>query len=554
MTTSPRMRAWVTWGLFVAACAVALAATYGLGQQALSAAAQRNHAQTMMLHSERLRSALWRLDSLLAPLVAAEGWWLQQGGAPAVTDSAIKWSPQRVTLAAAKVQQVAAGPFGDPQVQQDDIPAEVRAALREREVAAAGAQVPAMQLPQMPFPDPFAGGTTVPVQVAAPVQQQAGKGAMLNPDFASRMTQNVAAQQSFLNAPFVADVHPVEVFWAGPSLVLALRPASGRGEAQRAAVVDGATLRAALAQHVEDLLPGAELVPAEDGAAEDTARLATLPLRLEAPVPEPDMAPVLAVKRQAHIALLSVAGMFLAAGLLIHRSRDLAERRRRFVSAVTHELRTPLTSLQLYTDLLRREGTPEGTRREYANTLAREAARLRHLVDNVLDYARLERRTAHLEPCDARELLERFVPRLSELAAAAAPARTLCVAGLDAAAGAVLRADAVAVERILMNLVDNACRHGTPFADAEIHLTVRRDGGRLVLTVEDSGPGPEAGAARKAFAVGAEEAAQRGRPGVGLGLALSRQLARRLGGNLELALRVPGPGACARLTLPCSAG
>ena len=126
---------------------------------------------------------------------------------------------------------------------------------------------------------------------------------------------------------------------------------------------------------------------------------------------------------------------------------------------------------------------------------------------------------------------------------------------------ATVRADASAVEQVLFNLVDNACKYAVTAADKRIHLEVRASGtlkngsltrsGGILISVRDHGPGIASADARRLFrpfSKSAHEAA-RSAPGVGLGLALSRRIARDLGGNLRIDRSVRD-GACFVLSLP----
>jgi signal transduction histidine kinase len=111
-----------------------------------------------------------------------------------------------------------------------------------------------------------------------------------------------------------------------------------------------------------------------------------------------------------------------------------------------------------------------------------------------------------------------------------------------------VRGEPSAIEQILLNLVDNACKYG---ADGDtIELSVGRSGRKLELGVRDFGAGIDRRTRRRLFrpfSRSAEEAAGSA-PGVGLGLALSRRLAKDLGGDLRLA-DADGPGAFFVLTL-----
>jgi signal transduction histidine kinase len=115
---------------------------------------------------------------------------------------------------------------------------------------------------------------------------------------------------------------------------------------------------------------------------------------------------------------------------------------------------------------------------------------------------------------------------------------------------AAVRADASVVEQILFNLVDNACKYAVLATDKRIHLVAGQDAGRTFLKVCDHGPGispVEAGRLFRPFSKSAADAAVSA-PGVGLGLALSRRLAREMGGDLVYESRGEA-GACFVLNL-----
>ncbi len=164
-------------------------------------------------------------------------------------------------------------------------------------------------------------------------------------------------------------------------------------------ILDWPKLEQVLKDEVKDLFPDAKLVPVRDAAAVLPDRAMTaLPVQLNR---------ALRPNRRRPVGRRSALGWcwrgsrrlvaFTAVGFSGWSLIDLSERRIRFVSAVTHELRTPLTSLRLYLDLLTSGMIrDEAKRQEYLNTLATESDRLHRLIDNVLDFAKLEnaRRTA----------------------------------------------------------------------------------------------------------------------------------------------------------------
>jgi signal transduction histidine kinase len=114
-----------------------------------------------------------------------------------------------------------------------------------------------------------------------------------------------------------------------------------------------------------------------------------------------------------------------------------------------------------------------------------------------------------------------------------------------------VRVELTMVDRILSNLVDNAIKYGASAVDRRTHLDVAPLGRWLAVTVRDHGPGLQPSLMRRLFrpfSKSAQDAAQSA-PGVGLGLALSRRLARAMGG--ELRLQENGSvGACFTLTIP----
>jgi signal transduction histidine kinase len=312
-----------------------------------------------------------------------------------------------------------------------------------------------------------------------------------------------------------------------------------------------------LTSEIADLFPRAHLAPADEEIDAGPGRsLAALPVLLT-PGP-PALGPAAAESPIRLSLIIAWVGVLLAAAavvILLLGTVSLSERRGAFVSAVTHELRTPLTTFRLYTDMLA-DGmvTDAEKQRQYLHTLHAEATRLGHLVENVLAYARLERGRAatRVERVPLADLLQRVQDRLADRAIQAG--MRLVVQPPDAALQtACVQADTSVVEQILFNLVDNACKYAGGGEEKLIHLSAAREGEMVALQVRDHGPGiPESQAGRlfRPFRKSARDTAQSA-PGVGLGLALSRRLARRLGGDLRV-VPCPAPGACFGLTLRSS--
>ncbi|HKX61055.1 MAG TPA: HAMP domain-containing sensor histidine kinase, partial [Verrucomicrobiae bacterium] len=349
--------------------------------------------------------------------------------------------------------------------------------------------------------------------------------------------------------------------WVGQSLVLARQVKFGSTSIVQGVWLNWTNLRPALLNSIADLFPTSELEPAPPPATGHEARLlASLPVKLvPGVVVSDDTTGWTPVRLSLAFAWMFVIVAAVAIAFLLHGTLSLSERRAAFVSAVTHELRTPLMTFRMYSEMLAEGMVPdENQRRQYLSTLCSEATRLSHLVENVLAYARLEQQSARrrVEDVSLGQLMERVQPRLAERAALAG--LTLHEQSDAAAAHTRLHVDVTAVEQILFNLVDNACKYAAPTATSKIiHLEAQLEKHRSVrVRVRDHGPGLSAGVAHhlfQPFSKSADEAAHTA-PGVGLGLALCRGLARSMGGELRLMPAEAGQnGACFELILPVSA-
>jgi signal transduction histidine kinase len=344
---------------------------------------------------------------------------------------------------------------------------------------------------------------------------------------------------------------PPKPIWIGENLFL-LTPARGAQRTISGVWINLGALENRLLGEILDLLPAAMLVPAK-AASDDGLVLASFPLRL---VPGPSMA--FQSSLSASITLSLIAGWsaaliaILAASLLLFGVMRLSERRASFVSAVTHELRTPLTTFRLYSDMLESDVVKPEKRGDYLRVLSREADRLAHLVENVLAFSGIERGSARstVTTSSIEDLLvpmrERFEGRL------ASAEMTL---GMNFEnAGEKVQVDATAIEHILFNLIDNAAKYAAGGSLKVVEISVNKAPRFLEIHVADHGPGIPLSEHRRifrAFHKSAREAAE-SKPGVGLGLSLSRRLARNLGGDLTCVRTAGASGAHFLLTLPIS--
>lgn len=341
--------------------------------------------------------------------------------------------------------------------------------------------------------------------------------------------------------------------WIGDELILARRVRIAGEDYIQGCLLDWPMIQRQLIASVRDLLPNAALSPVASATAAESAHLlASLPLRLD-----PGAAAISVDGRMSPVRL-SLVGAWgalmlaaLAVAMLLQGVVSLSERRGAFVSAVTHELRTPLTTFRMYAEMLADNMvSDESARRNYLQTLRVEADRLTHLVENVLLYARLERgrRGAQIAPVAVSQILEQAAPRLTDRAKQAN--FEIAIDADQTVRHTHVRADPTAVEQILFNLVDNACKYAAAAADRTLHLEARTAASFVELRLRDHGPGVDHRQRRllfQPFRKSAQEAA-RTASGVGLGLALSRRLARDMSGDLLYSPESSG-GACFVLRL-----
>lgn len=232
--------------------------------------------------------------------------------------------------------------------------------------------------------------------------------------------------------------------------------------------------------------------------------------------------------------LLAGAGLMGRAAAKARRD-DL--RKTSFVSNVSHELKTPLVGIGLWADLLRGGRLRTEAQRAHAyEVVAAENARMLRLVENLLDFSRLEqgRRRYRIEAVD-----------MGALAAGAVE----LVRGDFAAHGISVRAegachacaDADAARQILVNLLGNAAKYAAARGPVEVVVSRTKEG-TVRVAVADRGPGMSPEARRRAFErfYRADDALTAGTGGLGLGLSISRALARDLGGELAVAARAGG--------------
>jgi signal transduction histidine kinase len=235
----------------------------------------------------------------------------------------------------------------------------------------------------------------------------------------------------------------------------------------------------------------------------------------------------------------------------LNRQLTLARQKTDFVSNVSHELKTPLTSIRMFSELLA-EGrvTDRAKQRSYLGIITAETARLTRLINNVLDFARIERgeKKYNFQPCDlvsvVRETADTYRPHLEANGfqfTAELPEDPVPVNG-----------DRDALAQVLVNLLSNAEKYSNSGKEITLRAEARTHPLPCVaVQVLDRGLGVPKGCEEKIFEqfYRAHDSLSNGIQGSGLGLTLARQIARAHGGDVVYEAR-QGGGSCFTLRLP----
>ena len=228
----------------------------------------------------------------------------------------------------------------------------------------------------------------------------------------------------------------------------------------------------------------------------------------------------------------------------LKRQLTLARQKTDFVSNVSHELKTPLTSIRMFSELLAENRVEDPTRqRQFLRIITAETARLTRLINNVLDFARMERgeKTYKMEHLDLRTVVEEicttYRPHLEEHGFAFE-----CVVP---GAAVFVKGDRDAIAQVLVNLISNAEKYSGERKDIRVELSAHG------LCVCDRGLGVPKGCEEKIFEqfFRAHDSLASGVEGSGLGLTLAQQIARAHGGSIRYEPR-EGGGSCFIVRIP----
>lgn len=225
---------------------------------------------------------------------------------------------------------------------------------------------------------------------------------------------------------------------------------------------------------------------------------------------------------------------------MVDAINERIERDMRFAADVSHELRSPLTTLVTSVDLLDRHRDEFSARSQNAlQLIQRDLSRFQRALQDLLDLGRLEAGAAQLVPTavDARELIRQALVTTGHDAG-------LLVGG-EREVATVMRVDKSAMHRAIVNLVENADRHGGGLTG----VTVDSVQGAVVIAVRDRGPGVPVKDRERIFQRFARGGSRQALPGAGLGLSLVMETVRAHGGSVQC-LDNEGSGASFTIRLP----
>lgn len=244
--------------------------------------------------------------------------------------------------------------------------------------------------------------------------------------------------------------------------------------------------------------------------------------------------------------LLVLAGVITYLALSV-KAINLNRRQANFMDSVTHELKSPIASLKLYLQTLNRRTLTHEEQANFFRFMLEDVERLDHLINHILDAARLERKPTAGEEEDIE--LAGFLRQCAE------EVRLRHRAAEDSIAvdvkPSMVRTRRVDIDMIFRNVIDNAFKYGG--SEPKIEVTSRlTDDGMIVTEIKDNGPGIPFRFRRKIFRrfvrLGSE--LEREKPGTGLGLYIVYTLVRRMRGKVRVLDQPSGIGTVFEISLP----
>jgi len=266
--------------------------------------------------------------------------------------------------------------------------------------------------------------------------------------------------------------------------------------------------------------------------------------------------PVEAVARKSmtiyYVLIFSIVAIIILGVVLIFRDisreEDLSRMKSEFISNVSHEIKTPIATVRTLAENLN-EGwiTDEEKRGEYFHLIARESERLSHLVENILDFSRIDarRKSYRMEVVPVTDVISKALDRFRLLVDGQGVKLSAQVSpDLPSA-----RMDPEAIEQALLNLLDNAVKYSTE--DKFVEVSADTQAGQLIVKVSDRGCGIDKKDLQKIFEkfYRVESSDSKKVVGSGIGLTLVKEIIEAHGGRVEVESGV-GKGSVFTLTIP----
>lgn len=260
-------------------------------------------------------------------------------------------------------------------------------------------------------------------------------------------------------------------------------------------------------------------------------------------------------RRRIAVGIVLLAALVIGVALYttwaaLSKEMEVAQLKARFVAGISHELKTPLSIIDLIGQKLTlgRYSSPEEIRDYYA-MLTDETARLKGLIEDVLDFSRLmENRSPYrIEPLDWIPLIQETLERFK----ASVPRQDFSIPFETPLTRCPVRGDREALSRVLLNLLDNAVKY-SPADRLDLRVRLAREGPHAVLAVSDRGHGiapSEQSMVFERFFRGQSATAQGSTPGAGLGLSIVSHIITAHAGSIRVESR-PGEGSTFFVTLP----
>lgn len=268
-----------------------------------------------------------------------------------------------------------------------------------------------------------------------------------------------------------------------------------------------------------------------------------------------DKLPGSTAHRNLNIMRVLIGAIILSGLFAIYQSArsvvDLSERRALFVSSVTHELKTPLTNIRMYIEMLEQGIAPNRAREEeYFQILGSESKRLSRLIDNVLEFSKLEKkqRRFNLQEGTFEEVIQEVRNIMGEKLR-----QEGFILNVEPDEIPPFQYDREVMVQILLNLIENSIKFGKASPVREITLNVRSEDHQIKISVADTGPGIPCAALKKVFDefYRVESELIRTTRGTGIGLSLVKKYVTALGGTVK-ATNNKSSGCTITVSLPIS--